>query len=77
VAAGFAVAGLSVDGAAWKLPPASGHHRGGVHAIGVMLAVVAVLPTGVVTFVLTDVVGSTNLWERAAAAMTVVLARHD
>jgi predicted ATPase/class 3 adenylate cyclase/DNA-binding CsgD family transcriptional regulator len=35
------------------------------------------LPSGVVTFVLSDVVGSTRLWERAPAAMETALARHD
>jgi class 3 adenylate cyclase len=35
------------------------------------------LPTGVVSFVLTDVVGSTELWERAPEAMAAALARHD
>jgi class 3 adenylate cyclase/DNA-binding CsgD family transcriptional regulator len=35
------------------------------------------LPTGVVSFVLTDVVGSTGLWERAPDVMAVALARHD
>ncbi|HLN15206.1 MAG TPA: alpha/beta fold hydrolase [Acidimicrobiales bacterium] len=35
------------------------------------------LPSGVVTFLLTDVVGSTQLWETAPAAMNVALARHD
>ena len=37
----------------------------------------APLPTGVITFVLTDVVGSTELWERAPEAMASALARHD
>lgn len=35
------------------------------------------LPTGVVTFLLTDVVGSTRLWESSAAAMADAVARHD
>ena len=35
------------------------------------------LPTGVVTFLLTDIVGSTPLWERDPAAMADALARHD
>ena len=35
------------------------------------------LPTGVVSFVLTDVVGSTELWERASGEMAAALARHD
>ncbi len=34
-------------------------------------------PTGVVTFVLTDIVGSTVMWERAPAAMEAALARHE
>ena len=34
-------------------------------------------PSGVVTFLLSDVVGSTALWERSAAAMDRALARHD
>ncbi len=37
----------------------------------------AELPRGVVTFLLTDVEGSTRLWEDAADAMPVALARHD
>ncbi|HET8619733.1 MAG TPA: BTAD domain-containing putative transcriptional regulator [Acidimicrobiales bacterium] len=35
------------------------------------------LPSGVVTFVLTDVEGSTGLWESDPDAMAVALARHD
>jgi class 3 adenylate cyclase len=35
------------------------------------------LPTGVVTFLLTDIVGSTRLWEAVPAAMADALARHD
>jgi DNA-binding NarL/FixJ family response regulator/class 3 adenylate cyclase len=38
---------------------------------------VAALPTGVVSFLLTDVVGSTELWEKAPSAMAAALARHD
>jgi hydroxyacylglutathione hydrolase len=35
------------------------------------------LPSGTVTFLLTDVEGSTALWEEAHEAMQVALARHD
>ena len=34
-------------------------------------------PSGTVTFLFTDVVGSTNLWEVAPDAMRVAIARHD
>jgi class 3 adenylate cyclase len=37
----------------------------------------AALPTGVITFLLTDVEGSTRLWEREPDAMRDALARHD
>src|SRR5205085_1265261 len=36
-----------------------------------------VLPSGVVTFLLTDVVGSTRLWETATTMMPAALERHD
>jgi class 3 adenylate cyclase len=35
------------------------------------------LPTGTVTFLFTDVEGSTALWERHEALMRAVAARHD
>ncbi|HUP84628.1 MAG TPA: AAA family ATPase [Acidimicrobiales bacterium] len=35
------------------------------------------LPTGVVTFLLTEIDGSASLWERDPAAMTAALERHD
>ncbi len=37
----------------------------------------ATLPSGVVTFMLTDVVGSARQWEHDPQAMAVALARHD
>jgi class 3 adenylate cyclase len=38
---------------------------------------VAPLPTGTLTFVFTDIEGSTQLWERHPQAMPAALARHD
>lgn len=35
------------------------------------------LPSGTVTFLLTDVEGSTALWEEAPEVMRSALARHD
>src|SRR6266545_1299858 len=35
------------------------------------------LPSGTVTFLFTDLEGSTQLWERDAEAMRSALARHD
>ena len=35
------------------------------------------LPDGVVTFLLTDIEGSTPLWETHTAAMSMALARHE
>jgi class 3 adenylate cyclase len=35
------------------------------------------LPTGTVTFLFTDVEGSTRLWEHHPMAMRATLARHD
>ncbi|HEX9371203.1 MAG TPA: helix-turn-helix domain-containing protein, partial [Roseiflexaceae bacterium] len=35
------------------------------------------LPAGIVTFLFTDIAGSTQLWERYPQAMPAILARHD
>src|SRR5918998_910234 len=35
------------------------------------------LPTGTVTFLFTDIEGSTRLWERDPSAMRLALSRHD
>ena len=35
------------------------------------------LPTGTVTFLMTDVEGSTKLWERNPEKMRAVMSRHD
>src|SRR6202158_950671 len=37
----------------------------------------SILPTGTVTFLFTDIEGSTRLWESQQAAMQVALPRHD
>jgi class 3 adenylate cyclase len=37
----------------------------------------ASLPTGTVSFLSTDIEGSTSRWERAPAAMMVAVRRHD
>jgi class 3 adenylate cyclase/ketosteroid isomerase-like protein len=39
--------------------------------------VATALPSGVVTFLLTDIVDSSGLWERDSASMAKALARHD
>src|SRR5829696_7656263 len=41
------------------------------------MEVVANPPTGTLTFLFTDIEGSTRLWERHPAAMQTALARHD
>jgi class 3 adenylate cyclase len=41
------------------------------------IEVVASPPTGTVTFLFTDIEGSTRLWEHNAPAMQAALARHD
>src|SRR6266849_3222474 len=40
-------------------------------------APIADLPTGTVTFLFTDIEGSTRLWEQHPEAMEAALARHD
>jgi hypothetical protein len=41
------------------------------------MAAMTAKPTGAVTFLFTDIEGSTKLWERLPDAMRVALARHD
>jgi len=38
---------------------------------------VANLPTGTLTFLFTDIEGSTKMWEQDSSAMQIALARHD
>ncbi len=35
------------------------------------------IPTGTITFLFTDIEGSTRLWERHSEAMKTAIARHD
>jgi len=39
--------------------------------------VIVAAPSGTVTFLFTDIEGSTSLWQGASAAMPVALERHD
>src|SRR5437868_7660726 len=45
--------------------------------VGTGVEGMAELPSGTVTFLLTDVEGSTALWEQAPEAMRTALAQHD
>src|SRR5262245_13768592 len=40
-------------------------------------AAVGLAPTGTITFLFTDIEGSTRRWQRAPAAMAIAVARHD
>ena len=42
-----------------------------------LMSVNAGLPSGIVTFLLTDIEGSSELWDRSAEAMAEALERHD
>ena len=46
-------------------------------AVGCHAELVGTLPTGVVSFVLTDVLDANDLWERAPDEMATALARHE
>jgi predicted ATPase/class 3 adenylate cyclase len=49
----------------------------GPEAVSSHAPLMSALPGGVITFLLTDIEGSTGLWESEPEAMTGVLARHD
>src|SRR6476646_2126111 len=49
----------------------------GTHAVGRGDAMTGAAPSGVVTFLFTDVEGSTRRWEADADAMRAALATHD
>src|SRR4051794_11873345 len=66
----------------WRRPRARGYASGrrtltDRHLVGAEVLGMAELPGGTVTFLLTDVEGSTALWEQAPDAMRTALARHD
>jgi predicted ATPase/class 3 adenylate cyclase/tetratricopeptide (TPR) repeat protein len=46
-------------------------------AAGQVTSALTDLPTGTLTFLLTDIEGSTSLWEQHPAAMQAAIARHD
>ncbi|HUJ67115.1 MAG TPA: BTAD domain-containing putative transcriptional regulator, partial [Acidimicrobiales bacterium] len=54
-----------------------GHDPAGFRPAPLVVSRSPSLPTGVVTFLLTDIAGSTKLWERDAAAMADALEMHD
>jgi class 3 adenylate cyclase/DNA-binding CsgD family transcriptional regulator len=54
-----------------------GRKRGDVVRLGVEPTRPRELPEGIVTFMLTDIEGSTPLWETHRAAMSTALARHE
>ena len=54
-----------------------GRRRGDVVRLGVEPTRPLELPEGIVTFMFTDIEGSTPLWETHRAAMSIALARHE
>jgi class 3 adenylate cyclase len=63
----------------WRRTRGWGHgrKRGDLVRLGEAPAQPPGLPEGIVTFLLTDIEGSTPLWERHRAAMGTALARHE
>ena len=49
----------------------------GGRSVGAGVEGMAELPSGTVTFLFTDIEGSTALWEQAPEAMRLALGRHD
>jgi predicted ATPase/class 3 adenylate cyclase len=64
---------LAVD----QLPPPIPGSTGAAAAAPAATLAPALLPSGTVTFLFTDIAGSTRLWEQHPAAMSAALARHD
>src|SRR5262245_44225554 len=74
----FARQGL--DGAPPELPPPAGAQlptSASANSASPLLLGPSVAPAGTITFLFTDIEGSTQLWERHPQAMPVALARHD
>jgi predicted ATPase/class 3 adenylate cyclase len=63
---------LAVD----QLPPARPHERGSTASPAPTPPSRPALPSGTVTFLFTDIEGSTQLWERHPQAMPAALAQH-
>jgi predicted ATPase/class 3 adenylate cyclase/DNA-binding XRE family transcriptional regulator len=58
-------------------PPIPGATVSAPSALAVSASSAALLPSGTVTFLFTDIVGSTQLWEQHPRAMQQALVRHD
>lgn len=74
-----AVSGAALQRALLPALDGQGDHDVGVEQLLTTLRheLNAALPTGVVTFLLTDIVGSTRRWEADESSMATQLARHD
>ncbi len=60
-----------------RLPPARPHERASTAPPAPTVQSVPALPSGTVTFLFTDIQGSTKLWEQHPQAMRGALARHE
>src|SRR5437868_2350134 len=65
--------------ATWSTERVPSASRNNKSALGSQVrdAVIAALPTEQITFLFSDIEGSTRLWERQPEAMAQALARHD